>query len=122
MERSIVAAEAGSVLTRATLRAGERLGFTQRELARLLGVSPASLSRLGRSRQIDPEAKEGELALLFVRIFRSLDSLVGGDEDAARRWLRADNLHLGGIPAELLMNVEGLVRVVGYLDAMRGRL
>ena len=122
MDQPAPALEPAPVLTRATLRAAERLGFSQRELAKLLGVSAASLSRLGRSRQVDPRSKEGELALLFVRVFRSLDSLVGGDEQAARDWLRADNLHLGGVPAELMASVAGLVRVVEYLDAMRGKL
>jgi uncharacterized protein (DUF2384 family) len=122
MDQPAPALEPAPVLTRATLRAAERLGFSQRELAKLLGVSAASLSRLGRSRQVDPGSKEGELALLFVRVFRSLDSLVGGDEQAARDWLRADNLHLGGVPAELVASVAGLVRVVEYLDAMRGKL
>jgi hypothetical protein len=40
----------------------------------------------------------------------------------ARQWLHADNVHLGGIPAERMRGVEGLVDVVQYLDAMRGRL
>jgi len=116
------APDPAAVLTRATLRAAERLNFSQRELASLLGVSAASLSRLVGRRRIDPQSKEGELAALFVRVFRSLDSLVGGDESAAQRWLRADNVHLGGVPAELMASVTGMVRVVDYLDALRGRL
>jgi DNA-directed RNA polymerase specialized sigma24 family protein len=122
MQRSQELPEASAVLTRATLRASDRLGVSQRELASVLGVSAASLSRLGRTRSIDPDSKEGELALLFVRIFRSLDSLTGGDDAAARAWLHAANTHLGGTPAELIVTVPGLVHVVEYLDAMRGTL
>jgi len=122
MVRPEPAPEPAAVLTRATLRASDRLGLSQRELSGVLGVSPASLSRLGRSRSIDPESKEGELALLFVRVFRSLDSLLGGDEAAARAWLHAENVHLGAPPTELLASVQGLVRVVEYLDGMRGTL
>jgi hypothetical protein len=122
MARPEPAPDPAGVLTRATLRASDRLGLSQRELALVLGVSPASLSRLGRSRSIDPESKEGELALLFVRVFRSLDSLVGGNEQAARAWLHAENAHLGAPPTELLASVQGLVRVVEYLDGMRGTL
>lgn len=114
--------DSGAVLTRATLRAADKLGLSQRDLAKLLGVSPASLSRLARGRAIDPAGKEGELALLFLRLFRSLDALVGGDESAARAWFHARNLHLDAVPAELVARVDGLVHVVEYLDAMRGRL
>jgi hypothetical protein len=60
--------------------------------------------------------------LLFVRLFRSLDAVVGGDEAQARAWFRASNHHLGGIPAERVQSVEGLVDVVNYLDALRGKL
>jgi transcriptional regulator with XRE-family HTH domain len=111
-----------ATLTKATLRAAEALGLSQRELAQLLGVSAASASRLGRSRQIEPDSKEGELALLFLRLYRSLDALVGGDAAAASSWLDADNTHLGAVPRELLQRVDGLVHVVEYLDFMRGRL
>lgn len=114
--------DSAAVLTRATLRAAEKLGLSQRDLAKLLGVSPASMSRMSRGRAIDPLTKEGELALLFLRLFRSLDALVGGDEVAARAWFHARNLHLDGVPAELVARVDGLVHAVEYLDAMRGRL
>ena len=87
----------------------------------MLGVSPASLSRLGRSRSIDPESKEGELATLFVRLYRGLDSLVGGSDDKARAWLDAPNTHLYGVPAELIQTVQGLVRTIEYVDSMRAK-
>lgn len=112
-----------AVLTKAVGRAADRLAVSRRELAAALGVSEASLSRLAHGkRRIDPESKEGELALLFVRVFRSLDALLGGDDERSRRWLRAYNHHLGAVPAELLGSVAGLVRVADYLDAMRGAL
>ncbi|MCU0616756.1 MAG: MbcA/ParS/Xre antitoxin family protein [Gemmatimonadaceae bacterium] len=107
---------------KAVLAAAARLGLTHRHLAAAIGVSEASVSRLQHGRGIDPARKEGELALLVVRLYRSLDALVGGDDAQARAWLHADNAHLGGVPAERIRSVEGLVDVVGYLDAMRGRL
>lgn len=111
------------VLTRATLAAAARLGVRNARLAAIIGTSEASVSRLSSgARHLDPGSKEGELALLFLRLFRSLDALVGGDEAQARAWLHAENLHLGGVPAERIRQVEGLVDVVQYLDAMRGRI
>ena len=79
-------------------------------------------SRLQHGRGLDPDTKEGELALLFLRLYRSLDALVGGDDAKARDWLHAENAHLAGVPADRIRTVEGLVDVVQYLDAMRGRL
>ena len=115
-------AEAPEVLRKALLAAGERLGLRGKEVALVIGASEASVSRLRSGRGLDPATKEGELALLFVRLYRSLDALVGGDDAKARAWLHAHNDHLGGIPAERIRTVEGIVDVVQYLDAMRGRL
>jgi len=109
------------VLTRAVLRAGDLLGLPQRTVASSIGVSEASVSRFRRGRTIAPDSKEGELALLMLRLFRSLDALVGGDAARARAWMHADNRHLGGIPSRLILTVTGLVHVVEYLDAMRGK-
>jgi hypothetical protein len=119
--RSVPKADPNAVLTKAVQRASAFLGLNQRDLAAVLGSSEASISRLGKQRTLDPESKEGELALLFLRLFRSLDALVGGSTEQARAWFAADNLHLGGVPKRLVRSVEGLVRTVQYLDAMRGR-
>lgn len=111
-----------AVLTGALMAAARSLSLSQRDVARVLGISEASASRLARGRPIDPDGKEGELALLVLRLFRSLDALVGGNEDNLRKWLRARNAHLGGVPAELIRSVTGLVHVAEYLDAMRGKV
>lgn len=114
--------EPAAVLSKAVVRAADRLGIPQAQLARILGLSKASVSRLcGGKYLLAAERKEWELALLLVRLFRSLDSIVG-DEATARRWLQSGNLALGGRPAELIGSVEGLVHVVQYLDASRGPL
>jgi transcriptional regulator with XRE-family HTH domain len=110
-----------AVVTKAVRRVAEALGVSQKDLARILGVSEATVSRFATGNPIDVERKEGELALLFVRMFRSLDALVGS-EAKAREWFHAKNSHLGGVPAERVRKVEGLVHVTEYLDAMRGQL
>jgi hypothetical protein len=110
-----------AVLTKATRRAAEHLGLTDAALADVLGVSPSSVSRLGDSRNIDPTSREGECALLLLRIFRGLDSLLG-DVGSCKKWMAAHNNHLRGVPAELVRSVEGLVNVIRYLDAMRGKV
>ena len=116
-------AEEATVLSKAVVRAARLLSFSQRELAHILGVSEATASRLvaGSYRLSTSRTKEWELALLLVRLFRSLDAL-WGHEEAARTWLSTDNLALSARPVDLIPSVEGLVRVVNYLDNARGRL
>jgi transcriptional regulator with XRE-family HTH domain len=109
-----------AVLTKSVLRSAEHLGLSSAAVARILGVSEASISRLASgTRAIDPQSKEGELALLLVRVYRSLDALVGTDAAQRKSWLHGYNRALNGRPAELIERADGLVHVVAYLDAMR---
>jgi len=109
-----------AVVTKAAVRAAARLGVSNRSLARVLGLSEATVSRMGAGTyRLKTGEKPFELALLFLRLFRSLDALSGGDEQTARAWLRGDNLALGGVPAAQIESLAGLIHVVGYLDAHR---
>jgi uncharacterized protein (DUF2384 family) len=71
---------------------------------------------------LDAQKKEWELGGLFVRLFRSLDALIGSNDTAARGWLNGQNQGLVGRPIDLIRSTEGLVRVVQYLDSARGRI
>jgi hypothetical protein len=107
-------------VTKAVLRAAERLGLSNKELARILGLSESTLSRMNAgSYTLAPEQKPYELALLLVRLYRSLDSIVGGDAAAARAWLRAENSALGTTPLSHIMSIAGLTETIAYLDARR---
>lgn len=107
-------------LTKAVRRAAERLQISKALLASILGVSPATITRLYSGEYIlDQKRKEWDFALLFVRAFRSLDSIVNNDE-TARVWLNNPNLALNARPIDLIKQTEGLVRVVQYLDTSRG--
>jgi transcriptional regulator with XRE-family HTH domain len=113
----------GAVLSRATVRAARLLGLAQSDLADVIGVSGATLSRVANGqKQLEAGSKPWQLAALFVRLFRSLDAIVGSDDAAARAWLRGDNRALGGVPLELIREPAGLVRAVDYLDAARARI
>ena len=111
------------VLTKAVTRAAALLGLSQRQLAATLGLSGPTTSRLfsGKYRLSPTRSKEWELAVLFVRLFRSLDAL-WGHEGTARAWLGSYNGALGAAPLELIKTAAGLVRVVDYLDHARGRV
>ena len=107
-----------AVLTQALLRAGDSLGLTKTELGAAIGKERTVFSRS----RIAPDTKAGELALMLIRCYRSLYALVGGDRDQMRHWMHTPNHHTGGVPAEQVRSVQGLVRVMEYLDAIRGKL
>jgi uncharacterized protein (DUF2384 family) len=120
LEKSLTRPVASVVLSKAVKSAAERLHVSQAALAKILGLSPPTISRMYSGEfQLQEQSKQWDLALLFVRIFRSLDSIVG-DEESARIWLNGDNTGLNGRPIDLIQHTEGLVRVVHYLDASRG--
>jgi len=121
--QAVSAPAPGKTLTKAATRAASLLDLTQAELAAVLGVSPATVSRMANGTHVlEPGNKTWELAALFVRLFRSLDALVGSNETHARAWLASPNHALGAAPKALIPQAEGLVRVVHYLDSARGRV
>ena len=110
----------GAVMTKAVLRAATRLGVSNKALAGIIGLSEASVSRMGSGTYtLAPGDKAFDLAVLFVRLFRALDAIAHGDETVARAWLRNENMALGGEPLTLIQSVPGLVHAVSYLDARR---
>lgn len=112
--------DASLVLAKATVRAGELLGLSGAALGRVIGISEPTVSRLLRGeRPLNPHSKEGELALMLVRVYRSLDALVGTDDRKRIAWMRGYNQALGGIPAQLIERADGLVATLAYLDGMR---
>lgn len=117
-----VTAREAAVLTKAATRTAEFLGLTSAELARTIGLSEASVSRLRSGRfELSPGTKPFELAVLLVRLYRGLDSLMG-DDLASRSWLRARNVALEGRPLDMIQTVAGLVNVIQYLDSRRARV
>lgn len=109
-----------AVLTKAVLRAAEQLDMSGKTLAAVIGVSEATLSRMrSGAYKLAQRDKPFELGLLFVRLFRSLDAIVGGDQVVARAWLRNSNTALAGTPLALIQTVPGLMNVINYLDARR---
>lgn len=112
-----------ALVGKAVVRAADRLGLTNRELATIVGLSEASVSRLRRGRfRLEPGGKPFELALLLIRLFRALDSITGGDEKVARVWLRNPNTALEVVPIERIATVAGLLDVLAYLDSRRAVL
>ncbi len=120
---SVPAPAQDTVLTKAVVNAARHLGMSQAQVAQTLGVSESTASRMfSGSYLLGPSrGKEWELGALLVRLFRSLDSIVGSEEKA-RAWLNSGNSALGARPIELVSRAEGLVSVLHYLDSARGRI
>ena len=111
----------GQVVTKGVLRAAARLGVSNKMLAAIIGLSEASVSRMGSGTYtLAPGDKAFDLSVLFLRLFRALDAIVAGDDGAAKAWLRNDNTALGGAPLTMMQSIPGLVHVLAYLDARRG--
>ena len=111
---------ASAVLTKATLRSAGLLGLSNAVLARAVGLSEASVSRMSSgAKAFEPGSKPAELAALVIRVYRSLDALVGNSEEHRRLWMSSFNRALNATPRDAIQTAEGLVRVVTYLDAAR---
>ena len=118
--KPVSAVNPDTVLTKATLRAADLLALQGSDLAKVIGVSDSTVSRYrSGGSEISPDSKAGELALLLVRVFRSLDPLVGSDTELRKEWMHSLNKGLGGVPAKLILKPDGLTRTLSYLDGMR---
>ncbi len=109
------------VLSKAIIKVKENLGLKQIELSGIVGSSTSEVSRLcSGDAFLSPDTKEGECALLLIRVYRSLGALLGEDPEQCQEWFKNYNAHLDAKPVELAKKVEGLAEIVSYLDTMRG--
>ncbi|MEF8792528.1 antitoxin Xre/MbcA/ParS toxin-binding domain-containing protein [Thiohalorhabdus sp.] len=109
------------IVSEAVITAAQTLDLTNSQLARILGTSASTVSRLKRGEtHLDPGTKQWELGLLLIRVYRSLGAIAGGDKRVMQQWLRNPNEGLGGLPLERLYEVTGITEVANYLDAHRG--
>jgi Antitoxin Xre/MbcA/ParS C-terminal toxin-binding domain/Antitoxin Xre-like helix-turn-helix domain len=113
-------ADEAAILTKAVLRAADRLAIKNAALAKILGLSGPTISRMRGGRyRLERGQKPFELAVLLIRLYRSLDGIVGGDDTVAADWLANQNTALDGVPLQLIQSVSGLSNVIQYLDARR---
>jgi uncharacterized protein (DUF2384 family) len=117
-------ADRARVLTLAVAETTRRLKLRSTELTAIIGVSQPTASRLLNGKfQLAEGAKSWELGAHLVRLYRSLASMVGGDDELARTWLRSANDAFGGRrPLDAIRSVEGLVHACDYVDAHRARV
>ena len=109
------------VVLKAFNNACKELGVSRDEASLIVGVDKATLNR-NKTKGFDPQSKTGELCLQFVRVYRSLFAIAGGDESFMRHWLTTHNTALSGKPLQLMFSIIGLIQVNEYLDALRGKV
>jgi hypothetical protein len=111
------------VLATAVSRIAESWRLTNDQLGAILGLSPATASRLRSGAfMMEPQSKPFELGQHLLRLFRGLDALMGSDDEAAISWLKAANLDLDGRPLDLIRTIKGLNEVTHYVDDFRAHV
>ncbi len=116
-------ADQSRALSDAVGRIADIWSLTNDRLGRVLGLSPATVSRLRSGTfRLEPDSKPFEAAQYLLRLFRSLDAMMGSDDGASKAWLKTSNLDLEKPPIELLATFTGLARVCDYVDAHRARV
>lgn len=112
-----------AVLSRAVTNAARLWSLSNETLGKIIGVSGPTASRLrAGSWHLERGSKPFELAQYFVRLFRSLDSLMGSDDQASISWLKTRNTDLDGRPIDLILTIKGLLEVSDYIDDFRAQV
>lgn len=113
----------GSTLSSAISRISEFWGLSNAKLGAILGLSAPTISRMKRGETaLDPASKSFEAGQFLVRLFRSLDAMLGSDDGAAKRWLETPNLDLEAKPIDEIETMRGLIAVCDYVDFYRARV
>lgn len=102
-----------AVLRKALIYARDSLELSNDDIARIIECHPADVN------SVCVDTDVGKMALRFLRMFRSLDSLYGGHEENAKNWFHYYNKRLNGKPSELVCTPEGLEQVTRVLDSYR---
>ncbi|GAA5785634.1 antitoxin Xre-like helix-turn-helix domain-containing protein [Chitiniphilus shinanonensis] len=117
-----VAPDAATVLTKAVVRASDALEINQKVLARILGNSPSTVSRMVQGGALlRPNTGEWDAAAALIRVYRSLGGLLDGNDQLIKVWMTTFNHDLAATPVETLETGGGVYQLGAYLDAYRGR-
>lgn len=123
MSEALAQPNDAELITDAFLAAGRELGMTLAQLARVVGVSESAMKNYSRGSATIHSPKDQELSLGFIRVYRALFAILGGDNEQMQHWMKTPNRHFNKqVPIQLVENYQGLAEVNVYLDAMRGRL
>jgi hypothetical protein len=123
MHTAVALQSDAELITHAFIEAGRELGMTLGQLARVIGVSESAMKNYSRGSAVINSPKNQELSLGFIRVYRALFAILGGNREQLQHWMSTPNRHLNSQePRALATNYQGLAELNVYLDAMRGRL
>ena len=123
MSNAVAQPTDAALVTHAFIEAGRELGMTLGQLAKVIGVSESAMKNYSRGAADISSPKDQELSLGFIRVYRALFAVLGGNREQMQHWMHTPNRHLNQqTPAALATNYQGLAELNVYLDAMRGRL
>lgn len=106
------------VLSKALRNASKDLGLNMEQVGKMIGKDRSVITRA----EVSPDSKAGELALMFIRIYRSLSAMLGGDKELMKHWFKTENTGTRGVPKDQVMSIYGMNEVLLYLDAIRGKI
>lgn len=109
------------ILAKALIRASEALGLKKKELAEVVGVNPSQISRLPDT-GIKAASKEWEIATYVIRIARGLHALNNGDAKNTQHFMNTHNHIIQATPKIEIKRLDGLLRVLNFVDAFRGKV
>jgi hypothetical protein len=111
------------VLTKAICNLSKFYSLSGKDLSDIIGISESSVTRINQGKKlISPDTKEGEISLLLLRVYRSLNAMLGNNHEKAKLWLNSKNKYFNKKPIDEIKTISGLISVLNYLDAMRGKL
>jgi len=111
--------EQSKVLMKAFNNACITLNYSNDEKSKLLGVNELTLTQ-NMQKGFLPNTKTYEVQLHFIKMYCSLFTMSGGDSDLMFHWFHFENQVLSGVPASLCLSLDGLLKVIQYLDRMQG--
>ena len=123
MSNAVAQPTDAALVTHAFIEAGRELGMTLGQLAKVIGVSESAMKNYSRGSADISSPKDQELSLGFIRVYRALFAVLGGNREQMQHWMHTPNRHLNQqTPAALATTYQGLAELNVYLDAMRGRV
>lgn len=105
---------AAAVIGQSVDRIAAAWQLTEGELLAIIHMPAANLGICG------PEHPALRRAKLLIALFTELGQLLGSDDVSVRSWLRAANVHLGGVaPIDVMQAPDGLERVMLHAGRRR---
>lgn len=110
------------LLAKTSWKAAQQLGLKPEQFVRILHLECVDMVLSDSSLMLDPNSKQGEIALILIRIYKALYHLNGGDIKWMHHFLNSPNLLTGEIPIEQLESMSGLLSVLNTVESLQHKV